>query len=100
MNDRALNPEAVPLTLKLALDYHRSVDDVDWRFISPPMEQNSGLRTGKYRVGANDVLRDAQGKFAGIGSVRNLVCEPVNVITRSTQIVHRTGWPAGLWQLP
>jgi hypothetical protein len=49
-----------------ALEYYRSVRDVNWSFISPPpdMELNpaKSTRTGKYRVGGDQVLLDASGK--------------------------------------
>ncbi len=49
-----------------ALEYYRSVHDANWTFISPPpmLELNpaKSTRTGKYRIGGDQVLLDASGQ--------------------------------------
>jgi putative NADH-flavin reductase len=49
---------------RLALMYLRGISDVDWTFLSPPLEMGAGERTGKFRVGGSQVLRDAEGRSA------------------------------------
>lgn len=46
--------------LRDALEIYRTAD-VDWLFISPAIMIHPGERTGKYRVGGDDVLADANG---------------------------------------
>ena len=36
--------------------------DVNWTYFSPPMTILPGERTGKFRLGGNDLIRDAEGK--------------------------------------
>lgn len=55
----AVRPEA--LAHRSALEYFRTVDDVDWTYISPPAEIAPGERTGHYRVGGDQLLTDAYG---------------------------------------
>jgi putative NADH-flavin reductase len=47
---------------KAALDFYRSVKDVRWTYVSPPARIAPGERTGKYRTGGDEVVRDAQGE--------------------------------------
>jgi putative NADH-flavin reductase len=35
--------------------------DVDWAYLSPPMSLEPGPRTGRYRLGADDLVVDASG---------------------------------------
>jgi uncharacterized protein len=44
-----------------ALDYLRTVTDTSWTFFSPPMQIDAGARTGKYRLGNDQLLSDAKG---------------------------------------
>ncbi len=37
-------------------------DGIDWVFFSPAAELKPGVRTGKYRLGKDDLLTDAEGK--------------------------------------
>ncbi|WP_370944302.1 NAD(P)-dependent oxidoreductase [Amycolatopsis sp. cg5] len=39
----------------------RAASDVDWTYLSPPASLEPGVRTGSYRVGADDLLVDANG---------------------------------------
>jgi uncharacterized protein len=43
------------------LDYFRTLKDVKWTFVSPSMQISPGERTGKFRVGGDQLLKDAQG---------------------------------------
>lgn len=51
---------------KAALDFLRTVTDVRWTYLSPPAAIAPGTRTGQYRVGRDELLRDAAGKPASI----------------------------------
>jgi len=45
-----------------ALEYLRTVRDADWCYATPPKNFTNGKRTGKFRVGGNDVLKDKWGR--------------------------------------
>jgi len=36
--------------------------DINWTYFSPPILIEPGVRTGKFRLGGNDLIRDAEGK--------------------------------------
>ncbi|WP_055492210.1 NAD(P)-dependent oxidoreductase [Streptomyces sp. TP-A0356] len=55
----SLVPEA--LAHRAALEYYRTVDDLDWTYISPAAEIGPGERTGRFRVGDDLLLTDADG---------------------------------------
>jgi putative NADH-flavin reductase len=40
----------------------RAADDVDWTYLSPPAVLLPGTRTGRYRLGADELLVDAAGR--------------------------------------
>lgn len=44
-----------------ALELYREVDDLDWTFVSPAAMIEPGERTGKYRVGGDQLMVDAEG---------------------------------------
>jgi len=44
-----------------ALDFYRGVDDLDWTFVSPADHIEPGERTGEFRVGGDQLLRDEAG---------------------------------------
>ena len=44
-----------------ALDFFRSVDDVDWTNVSPAVKIFPGRRTGTYRVANDDLITDSEG---------------------------------------
>ncbi|MGC3982333.1 MAG: NAD(P)H-binding protein [Steroidobacteraceae bacterium] len=44
------------------LDYFRTLKDVKWTFVSPSMEIRPGQRTGKFRIGGDQLLKDANGE--------------------------------------
>ena len=56
----AYKSEAVPG--KQFLDDLRSEKEVDWTFLSPSAQFEPGERTGKFRVGADQLLADTEGK--------------------------------------
>lgn len=56
------DPSSDPVTQKAALEYYRTVKDVDWTFFSPSMRIEPGTRTGKFRIGGDQLLRDASGE--------------------------------------
>jgi len=45
-----------------ALDDLRDVDDVRWTYVTPPIHLTNGKRTGEYRTGGDEVLRDGRGR--------------------------------------
>ena len=47
---------------KAALDFYRSVSDVDWTYVSPPGRIAPGERKGVYRTGDDQLLVDAKGE--------------------------------------
>lgn len=47
---------------RLALDVLRKEKDLDWTFLSPAAEFAPGKRTGKFRVGGEQLLSGASGK--------------------------------------
>jgi hypothetical protein len=50
-----------PLQQKQVLDYLRTVSDVPWSYLSPSMTIEPGMRTGKFRLGGDQLLTDASG---------------------------------------
>ncbi|MGW1157429.1 NAD(P)-dependent oxidoreductase [Streptomyces sp. NPDC002513] len=55
----AVRPEA--LAHRAALEYFRTLDDLDWTYVSPAAEIAPGERTGRFRVGGDTLLTDADG---------------------------------------
>jgi putative NADH-flavin reductase len=47
-----------------SLDYLRTVKDLSWTFFSPALFIEPGTRTGKFRLGTEQVLTDASGRSA------------------------------------
>lgn len=45
-----------------ALDVYRSIDDLDWTFVSPAAFIHPGERTHRYRLGGDQLLVDEDGK--------------------------------------
>ena len=43
------------------LEYFRTLKGVKWTFVSPSMDIRPGERTGKFRIGGDQLLKDAQG---------------------------------------
>ncbi len=46
----------------LALEFYRKVDDVNWTYVTPPKNFTNGRRTGVFRIGGDDALRDRWGR--------------------------------------
>jgi len=46
------------------LDIYRGVTDLEWTNISPPAQIEPGERTNTFRLGGDELLRDAHGKSA------------------------------------
>jgi hypothetical protein len=46
----------------LALNFYRSVTDVDWTYATPPRNFTNGKRTGEYRIGGDQMLLDRRGR--------------------------------------
>jgi hypothetical protein len=46
----------------LALEYLRTVSDVNWCYATPPKNFTNGKRTGKFRIGGDQVLKDKWGR--------------------------------------
>jgi putative NADH-flavin reductase len=46
------------------LDLLRPVTDLDWTVLSPAFEFTAGERTGKFRLGNGEIIRDENGKSA------------------------------------
>jgi putative NADH-flavin reductase len=47
---------------KDALDYYRTVKDVSWTYFSPAGTIQPGNRTGKFRLGGDQLITDSSGK--------------------------------------
>ncbi len=47
---------------KEALEYLRAVEDLDWTFLSPSSLLTAGERTGKFRLGGDQLLTGADGR--------------------------------------
>jgi putative NADH-flavin reductase len=59
------SPEWKPEALEHAevLDtFYRKIDDLDWTYVSPAAYIHPGERTGKYRLGGEQLLTDESGK--------------------------------------
>lgn len=50
------------LSMADALDYLRGVKDVSWTFFSPAARIEPGVRTGKFRLGGDAMVRDEKGE--------------------------------------
>ena len=46
----------------LALQYLRSIDDVNWTYATPPKNLTNGKRTGEFRIGGDQVMEDSRGR--------------------------------------
>ncbi len=46
----------------LALEFYRKVDDVNWTYVTPPMNFTNGPRTGIFRIGGDRALEDDRGR--------------------------------------
>lgn len=46
----------------LALEFYRKVDDVHWTYITPPRNFTNGERSGVFRIGGDQALKDSRGR--------------------------------------
>ena len=46
----------------LALEYLRTVTDVNWSYATPPKNFTNGKRTGTYQIGGDQILEDSRGR--------------------------------------
>ena len=46
----------------LTLEFYRKVDDVNWTYVTPPMNFTNGARTGEFRIGSDRALEDKRGR--------------------------------------
>ncbi len=46
----------------LALEFYGKVDDVKWTYVTPPKNFTNGPRTGVFRIGGSQALRDKLGR--------------------------------------
>lgn len=53
--------KAESLAQRDALGYYRTVNDIDWTYISPAALIEPGERTGTFRIGGDRLLADAEG---------------------------------------
>ncbi|CAB3779009.1 hypothetical protein LMG28688_00675 [Paraburkholderia caffeinitolerans] len=63
--DTAGFPDAykpIALAHRVALDYYRTVTDLDWTFFAPAAMIAPGERTGTFRTGAGALIADARGE--------------------------------------
>ena len=63
--DTAIFPEELKAEAKAGarfLERLKAQPDIDWTFLSPSADFAPGERTGHFRLGHNQLLRDAQGK--------------------------------------
>ena len=54
--------KAGALAAREALNRLRSEQELDWAFVSPPIQLEPGERSGQYRLGGEELLSDAQGQ--------------------------------------
>ncbi|AJE41630.1 NAD(P)-dependent oxidoreductase [Streptomyces nodosus] len=52
---------AEALAHRTVLEFYRTVDDLDWTYVSPAAEIGPGERTGRFRVDDDRLLTDAHG---------------------------------------
>jgi putative NADH-flavin reductase len=55
-------PESVFYLMTEELDYLRTVKDVSWTVLTPAGDIRAGARTGKFRLGTDTIVKDADGK--------------------------------------
>ncbi|NED95114.1 NAD(P)H-binding protein [Phytoactinopolyspora alkaliphila] len=79
---RYVFPEYRPIALACAeqLDTLRADPVVDWTYLSPPARLEEGSRTGRFRVGTDELLTDADGE--SVISVPDLAAALVDEVER------------------
>ena len=58
----AMSQRPAGMQQQQTLDYLRTVKDVQWGYFSPASEIIPGTRTGKFRLGSEQLVKDANGK--------------------------------------
>jgi putative NADH-flavin reductase len=53
---------AAALAHREALGIYREIKDLEWTYVSPPAVMARGTRTGRYRLGGDDLLTDETGQ--------------------------------------
>ena len=76
------------LAARELLDQLKAETALDWSFISPPIGLAPGARTGKYRLGADDLLPGQGDQPAGI-SVPDLAVAIVDEIEQPRHVMRR-----------
>lgn len=76
------------LAAREALNRLKQENTLDWSFVSPPIALAPGARTGKYRVGADELLPGQGGQPAGI-SVADLAVAIVDEIEQPRHVQKR-----------
>ncbi len=54
--------KAPALAHREALQLYKKEQELEWTYVSPSAETAPGERTGKFRIGSNQLLLDAEGK--------------------------------------
>ncbi len=80
--------KATALASREALNLIKLETSLDWSFVSPPIGLAPGERTGKYRLGADDLLPGQGDKPAGI-SVADLAVAIVDEIEQARHVRRR-----------
>lgn len=72
---------------KAALDFYRAVQDVRWTYLSPPERIAPGERTGAYRTGLDEPVRDAHGQSRI--SMEDYAVAMIDEVEKPAHIGHR-----------
>ena len=62
---RVFLPKSLELEIQgqiLALEYLRTVTDIDWSYATPAKNFTNGKRTGEFRIGGDTLMEDDRGK--------------------------------------
>jgi putative NADH-flavin reductase len=70
-----------------ALDQLRQESELEWSFLSPSAELNPGHRTGKFRLGSDQLLVDATGQ--SMISVQDYAVAMIDELERPTHLRQR-----------
>ena len=70
-----------------ALEQLRKEPELEWSFLAPSAEMKPGSRTGKYRLGGDDLLVDANGKSHI--SVEDFAAAMIDELEHPAHVRHR-----------
>jgi uncharacterized protein len=76
------------LAARVVLDRIRLETTLDWTFVSPPLVLAAGPRTGRYRLGADDLLPGQSGQMAGM-SLSDLAVAIVDEVEQARHVRQR-----------